>query len=105
MSRPSTSSIKDAYTNLAWAMACVDALKKKVVDLHYASEHVDNMEYLVENHHRFAAPDADSHDVLFARQEEAKVKLAEVYGSLDRNSIIHQIDEAIESLNKAKESL
>ena len=64
--------------HVAWAIEHLTQVKAKLIEMHVASEEVDNSTFLVENHHRFASPDADTHDVLFARLEAAKAKLSEV---------------------------
>jgi hypothetical protein len=76
--RPSTAEIKQAFMHVSWAIEHLTSVKAKLVEMHVASEEVDNSNFLVENHHRFASPDADTHDVLFARLEAAKAKLTEV---------------------------
>lgn len=64
--------------HVSWAIEHLTQVKAKLIEMHVASEEVDNSTFLVENHHRFASPDADTHDVLFARLEAAKAKLSEV---------------------------
>lgn len=76
--RPTTAELKEAFMHVSWAIEHLTSVKAKLIEMHVASEEVDNSAFLVENHHRFAAPDADTHDVLFARLEAAKAKLTEV---------------------------
>lgn len=104
-SRPSTQSIHDAFMATATAVEYLTVVKQHLVGLHYASDEVDNSAFLVENHHRWAAPDSDTHDVLFARHERAKEALSSRYAGNELNLLRAQIEEAEAMLRKAKELL
>ena len=89
----------------AWAIEYLSVVKQHLSDLHYVSDEVDNSAFLVENHHRWAAPDSDTHDVLFARHEKAKEVLSSRYANNELNLLRAQIEEAENMLRKAKELL
>jgi len=104
-SRPTTQAVHEAFMATAFAVEYLTVVKQHLVALHYASEEVDNSTFLVENHHRWAAPDADTHDVLFARLEKAKTDLSSRYAGNELNLLRSQIEEAEAMLRKAKELL
>jgi hypothetical protein len=104
-SRPSTKDIHEAFMATAWAIEYLTVVKQHLIEMHSASEEVDNSTFLVENHHRWAAPDADTHDVLFARLEKAKEALSQRYAGNETNLIRAQLEEAEAMLRKTKELL
>lgn len=101
-SRPNTEAVKDAFMATATALDSLSYVKERLIKLHYALEEVSNSAFLVENHHRWASPDSDTHDVLFARHEKAKEDLANTCGGAELNILRSQIDEAEVLLHKAK---
>ena len=104
-SRPSTKAVHDAFMATVTAVEYLTVVKQHLIDMHVASEEVDNSTFLVENHHRWAAPDADTHDVLFARMEKAKTDLSSRYAGNELNLLRAQIEEAETMLRQAKELL
>jgi hypothetical protein len=92
--RPTTAELKEAFMHVSWAIEHLSQVKAKLVEMHVASEEVDNSTFLVENHHRFASPDADTHDVLFARLEAAKAKLTEVIDPAQTGWVALRLTEA-----------
>ena len=101
MSRPTSEEIKQAFTLVAAAHALLAEAKQRLIELHVASEEVDNSAFLVENHHRLAAPDSDTHDVLFARLEKAKQKLSDYYDNSEGAKIATIINSASEEARQA----
>jgi hypothetical protein len=95
--------IKDAVIAVSEAIDYLDAAKKKLIELHVATEEVDNSEFLVENHHRWASPDADTHDVLFARLEKARNALTAYYNGNEVGLILKQLEATQEIINRAKD--
>ena len=103
--RPTTEAIHDAFMATATAVEYLSVVKEHLIQLHYASEEVNNSAFLVENHHRWASPDSDTHDVLFARHEKAKEDLTSRYAGNELNMLRAQIEEAEKMLRRAKEQL
>jgi hypothetical protein len=84
---------------VANAIEDLQVAKETLVRLYTLSDEVDNSTFLVENHHRWASPDSDTHDVLFARLEEAKTKLSD--GLKDLQKLHAQIAEVQDALHHA----
>ncbi len=103
--RPTTAELREAFMNISWAIEHMTHVKAKIIEMHVASEEVDNSNFLVENHHRFAAPDADTHDVLFARLEAAKNKLSEVIDPSQTGWVALRLNEAKERLEQVCKSV
>jgi hypothetical protein len=99
-SRPTTHELKQSFMAVANAIEDLTVAKEKLIHLITLTDEVENSTFLVENHHRWAAPDADTHDVLYARLEQAKAKLSE--GLKDLHKLQLQISEAQETLQYAK---
>lgn len=72
---------------IANAIEDLQIAKQRLIELHYVSEEVDNSAFLVENYHRWEAPDSDGHDILYARQERARNALSVMYDRKDQDTI------------------
>ena len=100
-SRPSAHEIKQAFLAVGTAIDYLTVAKAHLTTLYTLTEDVTNAEFLVENHHRWASPDSDTHDVLFARLEETRKALTEKYSAGELELIQKQIDETQALLDKA----
>ena len=89
--RPSTQELRQAFLAVNEAIDNLTVVKEHLIKLHYKSEEIDNSAFLVENHHRWAAPDSDSHDVLFARHERAVADLSTPYLNSELAKICEQM--------------
>lgn len=79
MNYPSTTQIKEAFMAVANAEDRLKQAKQALVDLHYASEEVDNSAFLLENIGRRISPAEDAQDVLFARHQKAQEALTTAF--------------------------
>ena len=95
--RPPTTQTKDAHLAIAMAIDYLQAAKERLIHFHYISDEVDNSAFLVENHHRFAAPDDDTHDVLYARHEKAKADISALINAGELTRMKEQL-KAVEAL-------
>ncbi len=93
--RPNTAQTKEAFLAIAMAIDHLAVVKERLVKLYALSDEVDNSAFLVENHHRFAAPDADTHDVLFARHEKIKSELTALVHEGEIERLKEQIKESV----------
>lgn len=93
--RPTTVKTKESFLDIANAIDHLVVAKERLVHIYTLSDEVDNSAYLVENHHRFASPDADTHDVLFARHERAKAEITTLVHDGELERLKRQIKEAI----------
>ena len=93
-SRPSSHEIKQAFLAVGAAIDYLVVAKNHLNRLYSLTEDVSNAEFLVENHHRWASPDSDTHDVLYARMEETRKALTEKYSAGELELIQKQINEA-----------
>jgi hypothetical protein len=105
MNRPSTVQTKDAHLAIAMAIDNLQTTKEHLLRFHYLSDEVDNSAFLVENHHRFAAPDDDTHDVLFARHEKAKQDMSALIASGELDKMKEQLQDTLSFVQKAYEQL
>jgi hypothetical protein len=105
MNRPSTVQTKDAHLAIAMAIDNLQTIKEHLLRFHYLSDEVDNSAFLVENHHRFAAPDDDTHDVLFARHEKAKQDMSALIASGELDKMKEQLQDTLSFVQKAYEQL
>lgn len=97
MNHPNTQQIEDAFRNAAVIAADAEGLKQNLIRLHILSKAVDDANFLVENHHRWADPADDKNDVLFARLVKAQKDLSDAYaGGLLAD--IHNQTASIQSL-------
>ena len=103
--RPTTAQTKESFLAIANAIDHLTVAKERLVNLHYLSDEVDNSAFLVENHHRFASPDADTHDVLFARQEKAKADITSLVHAGEIERLKEQVTEALTLIESAYKNL
>lgn len=103
--RPTTAQTKDAFLAIASAIDHLTVAKERLVQLHYLSDEVDNSAFLVENHHRFASPDADTHDVLFARHEKAKAEITSLVHAGEIERLKEQVNDSIALIQSAYKHL
>lgn len=103
--RPTTAQTKEAFLAIASAIDHLTVVKERLVQLHYLSDEVDNSAFLVENHHRFASPDADTHDVLFARHEKAKAEITSLVHAGEIERIKEQVNDSIALIQSAYKHL
>lgn len=103
--RPPTTNTKEAFLAVAMAIDNLTVAKEHLIRFHYLSDEVDNSAFLVENHHRFAAPDDDTHDVLFARHEKAKENISALINSGALERLKEQLNESADLIKKAYEQL
>jgi ribosomal protein L4 len=92
--RPTTAQTKEAFLALAMAIDHLIVAKERLANIYALSDEVDNSAFLVENHHRFASPDADTHDVLYARHEKAKAAVTALVHAGEIERLKEQITEA-----------
>ena len=102
-SRPTTHELKQSFMAVANAIEDLQVAKETLARLYALSDEVDNSTFLVENHHRWAAPDADTHDVLFARLEDAKTKLSD--GLRDLHNLHAQVAGVKQMLDHASKPI
>jgi hypothetical protein len=105
MNRPSTIQTKEAHLAIAMAIDNLQTIKEHLIRFHYLSDEVDNSAFLVENHHRFAAPDDDTHDVLFARHEKAKQDMSALIAAGELDKMKEQLQETLSFVQQAYERL
>jgi len=103
--RPSTAQTKEAFLAIAMAVDNLTVAKERLVRLYELSDEVDNSAFLVENHHRFASPDADTHDVLFARQEKAKADISALVHAGEIERLKEQLSESVTMVQEAYKHL
>jgi hypothetical protein len=103
--RPSTAQTKEAFLAIAMAVDNLTVAKERLVRLYELSDEVDNSAFLVENHHRFASPDADTHDVLFARQEKAKADITALVHAGEIERLKEQLSESVTMVQEAYKHL
>ena len=105
MNRPSTTQTKDAHLAIAMAIDNLQTIKEHIIRFHYLSDEVDNSAFLVENHHRFAAPDDDTHDVLFARHEKSKQEMSALIATGEVDKMKEQLLETVAFIQSAYQRL
>jgi hypothetical protein len=103
--RPTTVKTKESFLDIANAIDHLVVAKERLVHIYALSDEVDNSAYLVENHHRFASPDADTHDVLFARHEKAKAEVTALVHAGEIERLKSQIRDAISQAENAYKNL
>lgn len=103
--RPSTAQTKEAFLAIAMAVEHLTVAKERLVRLYELSDEVDNSAFLVENHHRFASPDADTHDVLFARHEKVKADITALVHSGEIERLKEQLSESVTMVQGAYKHL
>ncbi len=68
----SSKKVQQALSEIIEAIVALESARRKLINIHYQTKQVEDLQYILEHLGQVAAPSDDAHEAVYAQLEQAK---------------------------------
>lgn len=101
----SAAKVHQAFVEVCEAIAALESAKRKLVNIHYQTKQVEDLQYVLEHLGQFAPPSDDAHETVFNQLEHAKETLRDAESGVLWGDIRTKLSEAYNATDRAWQTI
>ena len=101
----SATKVHQAIAEVCEAIAALESAKRKLINIHYQTKQVEDLQYILEHIGQVAAPSDDAHEAVFYQLETAKETLRDAQSGVLWTDIRAKLSNAYNATDRAWETI